>query len=133
MTTPPGLRLLVIDDEPDIIEVTRVSLELLGGHSVITASSARQGLILAQDAPPDAELMDVNLADMSAMEAIQALGTSPATAAVPVILFTGEHADALAPLREQPNVAGFIGKPFSASSLGAQVAELVQGRPPVAE
>jgi CheY-like chemotaxis protein len=52
VTTPPGLRLLVIDDEPDIIEVTRVSLELLGGHSVITASSARQGLILAQDAPP---------------------------------------------------------------------------------
>jgi CheY-like chemotaxis protein len=119
------LRLLLIEDDPDIVEVVRLSLEVTGGFIVDAAATGREGLALAQAQVPDAVLMDYNLPDMPALEAIHALGVSPATTAVPVVLFTGEHAEATAHLHAQPNVAGAIAKPFRATTLGAEVTRLI--------
>ena len=52
-------RVLVVDDEPDIREVARVSLEMVGGWEVFTAPSGREGLALAASTKPDVILLDV--------------------------------------------------------------------------
>src|SRR5207245_1045085 len=51
-------RVLVIDDEEDIREVARLSLELVGQYQVLTASSGRDGLDSARSHRPDAILLD---------------------------------------------------------------------------
>src|SRR5438270_438434 len=53
------MKILIIDDEDDIREVARVSLELVGHHTVLTASSGPEGVQQARLAEPDAILLDV--------------------------------------------------------------------------
>lgn len=67
----------------------------------------------------DAVVLDVNLAGEDTSEVLRAL---QAHARVPVILSSGYGEDDLAPeLREQPNVRGYLGKPYTADRLVAVI------------
>lgn len=57
-------RILIIDDEADILELVSLSLELIAGWHVITADSGTEGLATAQRELPDAILLDVMMSGM---------------------------------------------------------------------
>ena len=54
------MRVLVIDDEPDVLMLCRVNLQL-AGHEVIEASNGKAGLELARTLQPDVVVLDVML------------------------------------------------------------------------
>lgn len=56
-------KILVIDDENDILTLVQTCLEIMGGWQVITAYSSREGLHLAQGDQPDAILLDIMMPD----------------------------------------------------------------------
>ena len=83
-------RVLVIDDEEDIREVARLSLELVGQYQVLTASSGRDGLDSARSHRPDAILLDVMMPDMDGPAALAELRADPSTRDIPVLFLTAK-------------------------------------------
>jgi CheY-like chemotaxis protein len=121
-------RILVIDDEHDIREVARVSLELVGGCQTLLAATGREGLAKATAERPDAILLDVMMPDMDGPTTFQQLQRDSATRDIPVILLTAKVQAADRNRFAGLGVAGVIAKPFDPMSLAAEVADLLGWR-----
>ena len=104
-------RILVVDDEQDLLEILKFNLET-EGYEVVTATSAEDALQL-DIASFDLLLLDVMMGGMSGFAMARQLKDNPATAQVPIIFLTARDT-------ENDTVAGFnlgaddyISKPFS--------------------
>jgi CheY-like chemotaxis protein len=81
-------RILVIDDENDVREVTQLSLEILGGWTVLTARSGKEGIDTAIAEQPEAILLDVMMPEMDGPTTLQQLQANTTTRHIPVIFLT---------------------------------------------
>lgn len=104
-------RILVVDDEQDLLEILKFNLET-EGYEVVTATSAEEALQL-DIASFDLMLLDVMMGGMSGFAMARQLKDNPATAQVPIIFLTARDT-------ENDTVTGFnlgaddyISKPFS--------------------
>lgn len=79
--------ILIIDDEPEFIEVMRMRLAASGYH-VVTATGGAEGLRMARSAQPDLILLDVVMPGMDGGDVSQALQADPRLRAVPVVHLT---------------------------------------------
>jgi CheY-like chemotaxis protein len=118
-------QILVIDDDEDIRDVAQVALEVVGGWKVLTASSGREGVQLAETQQPDAILLDVMMPDMDGVETFQQLQANPATRHIPVILLTAKVQYSDRQRFASLEVAGTIPKPFKTMTLAEQIAEIL--------
>ena len=80
-------RILIIDDDPDIVRFVEASLSM-DGYEVRSAGDARSGIDAALSDPPDLVLLDVMMPDIDGFEVLQRLKTSPASANVAIVLLT---------------------------------------------
>jgi len=111
-------RVLVIDDEPDVRWVLRLSLER-AGHEVIMAEDGLRGVAMAQRQHPDAIVLDLMMPVMDGYGVLDALAQDQRTKQVPVLVLT---AKALPDEEERVTQAGarrFMTKPFEPSDLAA--------------
>ena len=113
-------RILVIDDEDDILKLVQTCLEIMGGWQVITARSGREGLSLAQDNQPDAILLDVMMPDEDGLATLKKLQASTITSNIPVILLTAKGRF-VEERYTQLGVKGILNKPFNPLKLAQQV------------
>ena len=116
-------RILIIDDDHRIREVTKLTLELMAEWEVLTASSGSEGLALAETALPDAILLDVMMPDLDGIETLRNLRANSLTQYVPVLLLTAK-----AQTNEQQQlvnlgVARIISKPFDPLTLPTTISE----------
>ncbi len=118
-------RILLIDDDDDIREVARISLEMVGGWQVESTGSAREGLVLAAGQCPDAILLDVMIPDMDGPTAFRALQDEPKTSDIPVILLTAKVQAIDLRRFASLGVAATIAKPFDPLTLPGQVADVL--------
>ena len=118
-------RILVIDDEERIREVVRACLEDLGGWEAIAATSAKEGLLLAQAQSLDAILLDVSMPDMDGFVFFQKLQESPATQPIPVILLTAKVLPDDRARFAKMGVAGVMNKPVNPVNISQEVAEIL--------
>jgi len=118
-------RIVLIDDDEHIREIAQLSLEQVGGYSVLTAASGEEGVRVAVGARPDAVLVDVMMPEMDGPATVERLRQDERTAAVPVVFLTAKiqphERDRLLGL----GVAGIIAKPFDPMQLPAAVAGLL--------
>lgn len=118
-------RVLIVDDEDDIREVARMSLELIRGWDVLTAGCGREGIDVASAERPDAILLDVMMPDLDGPSTVRQLRAEPSTREVPVILLTAKvQASDRRQFADLP-ISGVIAKPFDPLVLGDRVAELL--------
>jgi CheY-like chemotaxis protein len=113
-------RILVIDDEDDILKLVQTCLEIMGGWQVITAHSGREGLNLAQDNQPDAILLDVMMPDEDGLSTLKKLQSNITTSKIPVILLTAQGRFVEQKFT-QLGVRGVLNKPFNPLKLAEQV------------
>jgi DNA-binding response OmpR family regulator len=118
-------RILVIDDDPDILQFVRMNLEM-EGYEVLTATRGGEGLQVAFGAAPDLVLLDLVLPDLDGLEVLDRLHTSPATVHAGVILLT-----ALAHARDRVRglelgADDYITKPFDIEELVARVKSVLR-------
>jgi CheY-like chemotaxis protein len=111
-------RVLLIDDEDDIREVTQLSLEMVARWDVISASSGPEGILRAIADQPDAILLDVMMPDMDGPTTFTHLRADPATRHIPIILLTAK----MQPGQMALDVAAIISKPFDPMRLPGQIA-----------
>lgn len=116
-------RILVIDNEPYIQEVTQISLETVAGWEVLTAGSGKEGLVVAAREQPDAILLDVMMPDMDGPTTFQQLQNNPSTRQIPVILLTAKVQDSDRRRYETMGMTTTIAKPFDPLQLARQVTE----------
>ncbi len=121
MATPK--RILIVDDEDDIREVAQVSLELVGGYEVLTASSGRAGVERARGAQPDAILLDVMMPAMDGPATLVALRADPRTRDIPVVFLTAKTHAAERQRLGQLGAAAILTKPFDPLKLAGDVAK----------
>lgn len=91
-TPPHGPLVLVVDDEPNNLELKRSCLEPRG-YRVLTAASAQQGLALALAETPALIISDVGMREGDGFEFILQVKQQPALAAVPFIFVSNTHWD----------------------------------------
>ena len=72
MTAPPKTRVLVIDDEPQILRALRINLSVRG-YQVSTAATGHDGLRAAAERKPDVVVLDLGLPDMPGIEVLEGL------------------------------------------------------------
>ena len=96
------VKLLIVDDEPENIELLRRRLSRRG-YAVVAATSAEEALARADAEQPDVILMDIKMPVVDGFEATRRLKARPATAPIPVITLT---AHAMQEDRDQALAAG---------------------------
>lgn len=119
-------RVLIVDDEDSIREIAQLSMEVVGGHRAVGASSGAEALDRALADPPDAILMDVMMPGLDGPATVAALQADPRTRDIDVVLLTAKvRPSDLARVDMLPGVAGVIAKPFDPMTLPTQVAEIL--------
>lgn len=88
MEIPPLHRILLVEDDPDIQVIARLSLASVGGFAVKLCSSGQEALQTAPTFLPDLILLDVMMPDMDGLTTLQALRQIPTLATTPVIILS---------------------------------------------
>jgi CheY-like chemotaxis protein len=84
------VKVLVIDDEPDIRKIAKLSLSRVGGMAVVEAASGPDGVRAAEAERPDAILLDVMMPGMDGPATLAILKAGEATARIPVVFLTAK-------------------------------------------
>lgn len=127
MTKPPTVnnpskRILIVDNEPHIREVTQLALEVVAGWQVITAESGQEAIEQACRHAPDAILMDVMMPEMDGFTTSQKLQENPLTQPIPILLFTAQT-QPFDPLQYLTlGIRHTIAKPFDPILLAQEIA-----------
>lgn len=120
-----GKRILVIDDEDDIREIAQLSLEMVAGWEVLTASSGGEGLQVASAGQPDVILLDVMMPEMDGPATFRQLQADSSTKHIPVILLTAKVLSSDKRLFSDLGVSAIVSKPFDPMTLAAEIAEVL--------
>lgn len=114
-------RILVVEDEPDLRMVFRLSFELLG-HDVLEAATGEEGVRRVRSDHPDFVLLDLRLPGIDGFEVVRRLGDDH-----PPVALMSAHGDPLT-VRRQALAEGcvaFLPKPFVPDEVDRLVAEHV--------
>ncbi|HUG54736.1 MAG TPA: response regulator, partial [Vicinamibacteria bacterium] len=118
------MKVLVTDDDDDSRELVRLTLAM-HGTEVIEASSGAECLKLAEEARPDAIILDVIMPFMDGPTTLAALRAHPATASIPVVFLTASVAPSEVVRLEGLGARAVITKPFEPFALPASVREIL--------
>ncbi|MGY0020578.1 response regulator transcription factor [Streptomyces sp. cg35] len=115
---PPGTRLLVVDDEPAILDVLATSLRFLG-YEVAEAATGRAALAAVREHAPHLVLLDVMLPDIDGFEVVRRLREAGST--TPVVFLTARESghDIVGGL--DLGADDYITKPFRLAEVAARV------------
>lgn len=116
-----SLRILHVDDEPDIREVVELSLGLDPAFAVRSCSSGGEALATVGDWPPDLILCDVMMPVMDGPATLARLRESPRTAHIPVVFMTARAQTRELEHFKSLGASGVIAKPFDPMTLAHSV------------
>jgi DNA-binding response OmpR family regulator len=113
---PPLLKVLVVDDEENIIEFIRLGLRY-EGFQVESAPDGEQGITAAQRVNPDLIILDLMLPGIDGLEVCRRLRTNPTTSDIPVLMLTAKDdvRDRITGLRTGAD--DYLAKPFDFDEL----------------
>lgn len=118
-------RLLIVDDEQDIRDVIRVSLEEFAGWQVGMAESGEAALQTVKTGKWDAVLLDISMPGMDGFSVFEALQEDAVTKSIPVVLLTAKVLPSDRRRFAEMGVAGVISKPFDPVSIWQEIAEIL--------
>ena len=119
--------ILAADDDEDILELVCLTLEQVG-HETIRASDGEEALALARSRQPDACVLDVVMPQRTGIQVMDALGSDPETAEIPVLLLTATVNEKQLPEGIDKEGERYMRKPFSPRELQERVARLLRSR-----
>ncbi|HEX5708071.1 MAG TPA: response regulator transcription factor [Pyrinomonadaceae bacterium] len=117
-------RLLVVDDEPNLLRAVAASLRA-EGYEVMTARNGREALVRVAERLPDLVVSDIRMPGMDGYQLARQLRASSRTALVPVVFLTAkdEVSDRVEGFRS--GVDAYITKPFEPDELLAVIAGIL--------
>lgn len=110
-------RVLVVDDDADILAVSEIALATVGGLTIKSCSSGREALETGPSFAPDLIMLDSTMPGMDGAETLRTMRSIEALADVPVVFFTARamrhEVDRFAAL----GAIGMVAKPFDPMTL----------------
>jgi two-component system alkaline phosphatase synthesis response regulator PhoP len=121
----PTHRILVVDDEDDLLELVRYNLAK-EGYDVVCVGSGEEALKVARKDPPDLIVLDLMLPAVDGLEVCRRLKGDARTREVPIVMLTAksEESDMIAGLDRGAD--DYIAKPFSPRVLTARIKALLR-------
>jgi DNA-binding response OmpR family regulator len=118
--------ILIIEDDPDIVEALRYSLEAQRFETRV-AITGSEGLTasLDKDRPPQLILLDLLLPEMNGLEICRRLRKEPSTAGIPIIMVTAKASEADFLDARDAGVDDYITKPFSVRNVLERISVLL--------
>lgn len=118
---------LVVDDDPVILQLLQVNFEL-EGFTVLTAGDGETAVERARAERPDVVVTDVMMPRTSGLDVLAALRADPVTKGIPVVLLTAraQHADVAEGL--EAGADDYVTKPFEPLDLVERVNRLLRDR-----
>jgi DNA-binding response OmpR family regulator len=119
--------ILIVDDNPEIREMTR-SVLVSAGYHASTAASGREALMAARESFFDLVLLDINMPGMDGWETLRLFKADELIATIPVVMFSvkKELSDKVQGM--QDGAEGYITKPFRVDDLLVRVRRVLDSR-----
>lgn len=121
-------KILIVDDDPDFTEATRIVLESVG-HTVLNATSGDKGFARAREEKPDLIVLDVIMDSvLDGVSMSQSMYDDPEMRSTPIIMVTSiantDYAE-LFPTDDHLHIQAFLTKPVAPARLLKQVDKLL--------
>ncbi len=125
-------KIMIVDDEPDLLEVVKLILES-DGYQVVTAGGGQEALDKMEKELPDLVLLDIIMPKMDGWEVFSRIKSNPRTHEIPVIMLTAkdQRIDKLIGLHVV-RVDDYITKPFGRAELLERIKRVLQEKHKVA-
>jgi pilus assembly protein CpaE len=114
-------RILIVDDDPELLEMIKLLVERRRGHEAILSADGEDALSKARQVPPDLAIVDVMMPGITGYEVCRRLREHPGTADVPILVLTarGQPVDREAAL--QAGADEHMAKPVAMPELMEQI------------
>lgn len=122
-------KILVVDDEPDAVDLIEFNLTA-AGFAVVTAADGAEAVRRARGDEPDLIVLDVMLPELDGLEVCKLLRREPATARVPILMLTARAAEIDRVLGLELGADDYVTKPFSPRELVLRIKGLLRRREP---
>lgn len=118
---------LVVDDDPDLRPLMKLTLMKLG-HTPSLAARGEEGLAAARTGQFDVVVLDVMMPDMDGYEVTRRLRADPQTHDLPILILTARSQSADYEAAMEAGADDHLAKPFNGDELNAKIAKVVKGR-----
>jgi CheY-like chemotaxis protein len=115
------VKVLIVDDEPDIRRIAKLGLSRVGGMEVVEAANGMEALVRAKEDKPDAVLLDVMMPRLDGPSTLARLREDPATSGIPVVFLTAKAIAAELDRLKSLGAAGVLTKPFDPMTLAREL------------
>lgn len=123
-------KVLVVDDEPEAVELVEFNLKG-AGYEVTTASDGAEALNKARRIQPNLIILDVMMPEIDGMEVCKLLRRDPATSGIPIVMLTAKASEVDRVLGLELGADDYVVKPFSPRELVLRVKKLLERGKPV--
>jgi two-component system chemotaxis response regulator CheY len=121
------LKVLVVDDQNSVRQMTRMILEEIGVRTIHEADNGKNAMAVASIQPLDLIISDFNMPEMDGVEFLRAVRGHPMSRKVPFILLTGRGDRELVVKAAQAGANNYLIKPFTAAIIREKI-EQVMGK-----
>ena len=125
MVSAAAKKILIIEDERDILQLVKLYLEK-EGYRTVTAATGTDGLDGAKQHKPDLIVLDLMLPEIDGLEVCKRLRSAPETAMLPIIMLTAKAEETDQVIGLELGADDYVTKPFSPKALVARVKALLR-------
>lgn len=119
-------KILVVDDEKDIVDILKYNLLQQKEFEVLTAYNGRDAIKIAQEEKPDLILLDIMMPELNGFDVCKKLKSSPVTADIPVIFLTAKENEIDEIIGLELGADDYIQKPLSPRKIIARVKSVLR-------
>ena len=118
-------KILVVDDEPDAVDLIKFNLKA-AGYEVVTAADGDEALKKARSLSPNLIILDVMLPEVDGLEVCKILRRDPTASGIPIIMLTAKAGEVDRVLGLELGADDYVTKPFSPRELVLRVKRLLR-------
>ncbi|MDP2921374.1 MAG: response regulator [Candidatus Omnitrophota bacterium] len=122
-----GNKVLIIDDEPDIVSTIKYLLEE-AGYYAFSSDNGQEGLRRVKQDKPDLVILDLNLPKLPGEEVCREIKKDEKTKGIPIIMLTAKKSDVDRVLGRVIGADYYMVKPFDPDLLNDKIRELLDRR-----
>jgi len=125
MPAAAALKVLIVDDQLSVRQMTRMTLEQLGIRNVYESENGKDAISKAAVQPLDLIISDYNMPEMDGLALLRAVRGHPAVRKLPFILLTGRGDRELVVKAAQAGVNNYLVKPFTQVTLREKIEQVI--------
>lgn len=120
----PNKKILIVDDDPDIVKLLSMRIEA-NGYVVYSAGSGEEGIKKAKEEKPDLIVLDVLMPKMDGYTCLKFLKADNLTKDIPVIILTVRSEKKIGDIFKVEGVKGFLEKPYEPDKLLGMIKKVI--------